>query len=85
MPESVRRSVGLGLLATTIAAFVLLSLAVWRVQGLAKIWPVIAVLASTSSLLLLAAFWNSQLVFGVSIDIALIVLVLIRPGWAVNI
>ncbi len=34
-----------------------------------------------SSLLLLGAFWT-QLVFGVIVDVALIVVVVIRPSWA---
>lgn len=81
VPDAVRRPVGIALLATTVVGFVLLGLAVWGLPGLSGAWPLIAVVAAVLSLGLLIAFWNSQLVAGIGIDVALIALALVRPGW----
>ncbi len=81
LPESARRPVGVGLIGATVVLFVLLGLAVWGVPGLSAIWPVLAVAGSVASLVTLAVFWNAQLVFGVAIDLALIVLAVARPEW----
>jgi hypothetical protein len=81
VPESVRRPVALALMTATVAAFALLALAVWGVPGLSRIWPVLTITAASLSLVLLVAFWNSWLVLGASIDIALIAVAAIRPGW----
>ena len=81
VPNAVRRPVGIALLAATVVGFVLLGLAVWGVPGLFGVWPLIAVVAAVLSLGLLIAFWNSQLVAGIGIDVALIALALVRPGW----
>lgn len=75
------RPVGLALMATTIAASVLLGLAVWGVPVLAGLWPALAAAAAVSSSLLLAAFWDRRLVAGVAINLAMIALVLLRPEW----
>jgi len=81
VPEAVRRPGGLVLLAATVAAFVLLGLAVWGVPGLSGAWPVIAIVAAALSLTLLVAFWNSHLFAGIGIDVALIALAVTRPEW----
>jgi hypothetical protein len=81
VPEAVRRPVGLGLLAATVAAFALLGLTVWGVPGLSGVWSVIATVAAALSLVLLVAFWNSHLFVGIGIDVALIALAAIRPEW----
>ncbi|MGA9762933.1 MAG: hypothetical protein WBQ14_10980 [Gaiellaceae bacterium] len=81
VPDAVRRPVGIVLLGATVVGFVLLALAVWGVPGLSGVWPLIAVVAAVLSLGLLTAFWNSQLVAGIGIDVALIALALVRPGW----
>jgi hypothetical protein len=80
--ESGARPLALGLMGATVAAFALLALGVWRVPGLAAAWPALAIAASLLSLALLILFWSWTLVFGVLIDIALIVVALARPGWA---
>jgi hypothetical protein len=85
VPESVRRPVALVLIVSTVAAFVLVALAVWGVPGLSRIWPLLTIAAASSSLVLLVAFWNSWLILGVAIDIALIAVAAIRPGWAQHI
>jgi hypothetical protein len=81
LPEAARRPVASVLIAVTIVAFVLLGLAVWGVPGLSAIWPVLAIVGASASLVTLLAFWNTQLVAGVAIDVALIVVALWRPGW----
>jgi hypothetical protein len=81
LPEPARRPVGVGLVGVTVVLFVLLGLAVWGVPGLSAIWPVLAVAGSAASLVTLALFWDAQLVFGVAIDVALIVLAVVRPEW----
>lgn len=81
VPEPASRPVALVLMWATVAAFVLLGLAVWGVPGLAGAWPALAIVASALSLVLLIAFWSWSLVFGVLIDVALIVAALFRPEW----
>lgn len=82
VPEGARRPLALALLAATVAAFALLALAVWGVPGLSGSWPLLAVVASVLSALLLVAFWRNQLVLGLVIDAALVVVALERPHWA---
>jgi hypothetical protein len=82
VPESARRSLGLSLMVATVAAFALLALAVWGVPGLSAAWPALAVVACLLSSLVLVAFWHTQLVFGLAIDFALVVVAVTRPHWA---
>ena len=79
------RGVGVALIAATIAASVLLGLAVWGVPWLSGIWPVLATAAAITSLVLLAAFWDNHLAFGVAINLAIITLVAMRPDWTQHI
>ncbi len=81
VPESARRGVGLALLTVTVAASVALGLAVWGVPVLSGAWPALAIATSVASLLLLALFWNTRLIFGVAIDVALIAVAVGRPPW----
>ena len=81
VPETARRPLALSLIAAAIVFFALLGLAVWGVPGLSGAWPVLAVVAASSSLALLIAFWDAWLSIGVGIDLALIVIALTRPGW----
>ena len=81
VPESVRRPAAIVLIATTILFFALLGLAVWGVPGLSGAWPALTIIAASSSLALLIAFWDVRLTIGVAIDVALIVVALTRPGW----
>jgi hypothetical protein len=81
VPESTRRPLAIFLIVATIVLFTLLALAVWGVPGLSGLWPVLAIVAALSSLALLIAFWNPRLIIGVGIDVALIVIAVIRPGW----
>lgn len=81
MPEAARRPVAVGLVLATIAGFGLLALAVWGVPGLAGAWPALAVLASVLSLVLLVAYWNARLVWGVAIDLVILGVALARPAW----
>lgn len=69
------------LIALIVAGFALLGLAVWGVPGLTSIWPVLAIGAAVASLAALVLFWDRQLLWGVAIDVALIVVGLWRPGW----
>lgn len=82
VPEPLTRPAGLVSMWATIVGFALLGLATWGVPGLTSIWPALAIIASGLSLLLLAAFWSWSLVFGVLINLSIIVVALIRPEWA---
>jgi len=81
VPESARRPAALALIAATIAAFAVLALAVWGMPGLSAAWPILAIIASTFSLVLLVAFWDTRVMLGVVIDIALITLAVTQPSW----
>ena len=69
------------LIALVVAGFALLGLAVWEVPGLTSIWPVLAIGAAVASLAALVLFWDRQLLWGVGIDVALIVVALWQPAW----
>jgi len=81
VPEGSRRPVAYALMAATILAFVLVALAVWGVPGLSTAWPVVTVVAAALSLVLLVAYWDTQLVFGIAIDLALVAAAVLRPDW----
>ena len=81
VPEAPRRPVALALIAATVAAFAVLALAVWGVPRLSTVWPVLAIIASALSLVLLIAFWDTLVVLGVIIDLALITLAVTQPAW----
>jgi hypothetical protein len=69
------------LIALVVLGFALLGLAVWGVPGLTSIWPVLAVGAAVASLAALVLFWDRQLLWGVAIDVALMVVALWQPSW----
>ena len=79
--EASRRTVGTALIALVGAAFALLGPAVWGVPGLVSIWPILAIVGAVASAAVLVVFWDRQLVMGVVIDVALIVVALWQPGW----
>ena len=81
VPAAARQRVALALIAATIAASAALALAVWGVPALADTWPVWAALAGALSLILLVAYWETQLILGVAIDAALITLAVVQPTW----
>lgn len=81
IPEAARRPVAVVLVGLTIVTFALLALAIWGVPVLGPLWPGLAVAAATSSLLMLVVFWNAQLIVGVVIDVALLVVAVVRPDW----
>ena len=54
----------------------------WGVPGLSAAWPALTVVACMLSMALLILFWNTWLVFGIGIDIALLAVAVIRPDWA---
>ena len=64
------------------AAFTLAALAVWGVPGLSGIWPALTIGACLLSVALLAAFWDTMLVIGIGIDVALLAIAVTRPAWA---
>jgi hypothetical protein len=82
LPAPARRPVALALMAATAAAFTLAALAVWGVPGLSSLWPALTVMACLLSMALLAAFWDTMLVIGIGIDLALLVIAVTRPEWA---
>jgi hypothetical protein len=81
LPEEARRPVAVILVALVVVGFVLLGLAVWGVPGLVSIWPGLTIGAAVASLAALVLFWDRQLLLGVAIDLALVVVALWRPGW----
>ena len=81
LSEQTRRPVAVALVALVVAGFALLGLAVWGVPGLASIWPALAIGSAAASLAALVVFWDRQLLLGVAIDVALIVVALWRPTW----
>ena len=76
-----RKPIAVVLIALVVVGFALLGLAVWGVPGLTSVWPVLAIGASVASLAALVVFWNRQLLWGVAIDVALIVVALWHPTW----
>lgn len=82
VPQAASRPVGVALIAATIVASVLLGLAVWGLPWLSGFWPSFTVAAAVTSLVLLVTFWDHHLVVGVTINVALIALVVVRPEWA---
>ena len=85
VPEGARQTTGVVLMAATVAAFALLGLGVWGVPLLARLWSVLTVVAAGLSLALLVAFFDAELVFGVTIDVVLIVLAVWQPEWTAQI
>jgi hypothetical protein len=81
VPEAMRRPLALALIAGTIAASAALALAVWGVPGFVAAWPVLASVAGALSLVLLVAYWDTQLALGVVIDALLITVAVVRPAW----
>ena len=81
LSEATRKPVAIALVALIVAGFALLGLAVWGVPGLASLWPELAIGAAVASLTALVLFWDRQLLWGVAIDVALIVVALWRPHW----
>ena len=81
MSESNRKPVAVALVALIVGGFALLGLAVWGVPGLTSIWPGLAIGAAVVSLAAPLLFWDRQLLWGVAIDVTLIVVALWRPGW----
>jgi hypothetical protein len=81
LPEATRRPAAYAILAATLAAFALLGLAVMGVPGLAGVWVPLAIAAAGLSLALLVAFWDTRLLAGVAIDLAIILVAVSRPDW----
>ena len=81
VPAVARRNLGTVLILVTVVAFVLVGLAVWGVPGLAGAWPLLTVVAAVLSLVLLIAYWDVRLVFGVILDLGLIAVAVAQPGW----
>lgn len=81
LPETIRRPTALALVWATVVAFALVALSTWGVPGLASAWPVLTIVAAAVSAVLLVAFWDRQLVVGLAIDAALVVLALWQPAW----
>lgn len=81
VPEAVRRPVALGLVAATIVAFACLALGVWGIPGLSGAWPGFMAAGCVLSMVLLILFWDTWLVVGLVIDVGLLTIAVIRPGW----
>ena len=81
LPEATRGPAAVVLVALVVGGFALLAVAVWGAPGLVSIWPVLAIAAALASLATLVLFFDRQLLWGVAIDVALIVVALWRPAW----
>ncbi|MET7770171.1 hypothetical protein [Nocardia sp. NPDC005366] len=81
VPDRARQPLGTGLVTATVVAFLVLALAVWGVPGLSAVWVAIAVVAALLSTVLLVAFWDIHLVFGLALDVAIFVVATTRPHW----
>jgi hypothetical protein len=81
LSEATQKPVAVALIAVIVGGFGLLGLAVWGLPGLASIWPGLAIGAAVASLAALVLFWDRQLLWGVAIDVTLIVVAWWRPGW----
>jgi hypothetical protein len=81
LPDAAERMVGLVLMTSAIVVFALAGLAVWGIPGLASIWPALTIIAAAISLVLLATFWSTQMVYGVAINVGLILIAVLQPGW----
>lgn len=81
IPDGASRGVGLVLMWVTVVEFALVGLALWRFPGLSSAWPALTVAASAVSLVLLALYFDVQLLFGMALDVALISIAVVRPGW----
>lgn len=84
VPPGVRRPFAFGLMGAIILAFALVTLALWGVAGLDAAWPVLTVIAAGLSASLLVAYWNTQLLLGVVIDIALVAAAIAQPQWVTD-
>lgn len=82
VPATARRPVSVALIVATVGGFALLGVAVWGVPGVRDAWPTIAGAASLCSLLLLGAFWDVRLLFGVAIDVAVMAVAWLAPPWS---
>jgi hypothetical protein len=82
VPAVARRNLGSVLILATVVAFVLVGLAGGGVPGLAGAWPLLTLVAAVLSLVLLIAYWDVRLVFGVILDLGLIAVAVAQPGWA---
>jgi len=81
MSESTRKPVAVAFAGLIVAGCALLGLAIWGVPGLTSIWPGLAIGAAAVSIAALVLFGDRQLLWGVVIDVTLIVVALWRPGW----
>jgi hypothetical protein len=81
LPESARRPAAYVLMAAVVLAFMTAALAWWGVPGISALWAAILVVAACLSLVLLIAFWDTQLLIGVLIDLLLIGGAVMRPSW----
>lgn len=82
VPPSATRQVAVALMAATIVTFALLGMAVWGVPVLNSVWPALTLVAVAASTVLLAAFWDWRLLFGIALNAALVAVVVLRPAWA---
>jgi len=81
VPESARRPVAYVLMILTIVGFVLVAFSVWGVPGIVDAWRVFLIVAPLCSLALLIAFFDVQLLFGIALDVVMIVIAVLQPSW----
>ncbi len=70
------RNVGFGLVGLATLSFLMTGLGVLGVPGLHAIWRGLAVLSASLSLVLLVVFWHPWLIFGIALDLGMLVSIL---------
>jgi hypothetical protein len=81
VPGAARRPLALGLVAATIVGFLVVALAVWGLPGLSGWWPGVAVVACLLSMVLLGLYWDTWLMVGFAIDLAVLAVAVTHPDW----
>ena len=70
------RYVGFGLVGLATFSFLLTGIGVLGVPGLHAIWRGLTVLSASLSLVLLVVFWHPWLIFGIALDLGMLVSIL---------
>jgi hypothetical protein len=79
LSERAVRAFGLGLVALSVIGFLLAGLGALKIPFLLFAWPQIAIVSAVISLITLVAFWHPWIILGLILDVAILVILLIRP------
>ncbi len=79
LSEKTVRAVGISMVALSVVGFLLAGFGALKVPFLLSAWPQIAMVSAVISLVLLVAFWHPWIVLGLILDVAILVVLLVRP------